>query len=171
MTQHFKPRKARRPSSKLTDIQQSLSSILGNERLQQVVGLTRLRRLWPHIVGAMMAQRSEPVELKMDQNGSMTLIIAVNHSTIAQQIIFLRDAIRSACFEQAKLGRIAKIFTRVQVISAPNNAQNSAVPKPVALNIKKQLASELKNIKNRTLRHAMFDARLAQLRYSLGDHP
>ncbi len=162
-------KKKLRKRSNLTDIHLNLSKILGSERLDQLVGLSRLRRLWPHIVGPMLAQRTEPIELKPSADGSTTLIIAVSHSTMAQQIIFLRDDIRKSCFEQARMGRIAKIFTRVQAVAGirPNKPKPDA--KPVSLLQKKQLASELKSIKNRQLRHAMFEARLAQLRYSTGE--
>ncbi|PCI42673.1 MAG: hypothetical protein COB41_09140 [Proteobacteria bacterium] len=158
-----------RARSKLTDIHHNLAEILGVERLDQLVGLSRLRRLWPHIVGPMMAQRTEPIELKPSADGSSSLIIAVSHSTMAQQIIFLRDDIRKSCFEQARIGRIAKIFTRVQAVAGIQTTKNMPEAKPIPLQQKKQLASELQSIKNRPLRHAMFEARLAQLRYSTGD--
>jgi len=162
-------KKAVRARSKLTDIHQNLAEILGVERLDQLVGLSRLRRLWPHIVGPMLAQRTEPIELKPSSDGSSTLIIAVGHSTMAQQIIFLRDDIRKSCFEQARMGRIAKIFTRVQTAAGIQPDKTMPEAKPVSLQQKKQLASELQSIKNRQLRHAMFEARLAQLRYSTGE--
>ena len=55
-------KKAVRTRSKLTDIHQNLAEILGVERLDQLVGLSRLRKLWPHIVGSMLAQRTEPID-------------------------------------------------------------------------------------------------------------
>jgi len=164
-------KKALRARSKLTDIQQNLADILGAERLDQMVGLSRLRRLWPHIVGPMLAQRTEPLEFNPSSDGSSTLIIAVSHSTMAQQIIFLRDDIRKSCFEQARMGRIAKIFTRVQAVAGIQTDTNEPEARSVSLQQKKQLASELQSIKNRQLRHAMFEARLAQLRYSTGELP
>ncbi|MDQ6954942.1 MAG: DUF721 domain-containing protein [Mariprofundaceae bacterium] len=158
-----------RTRSKLTDIHHNLADILGSERLDQLVGLSRLRRLWPDIVGPMLAQRTEPIEFKPSNDGSSTLVIAVNHSTMAQQIIFLRDDIRKSCFEKARMGRIAKIFTRVQAVAGIRPEKIKPEAMPVSLQKKKQLASELQNIKNRQLRHAMFEARLAQLRYSHGE--
>lgn len=162
-------KKSVRKKSQLTDIHHNLADILGAERLDKLVGLSRLRRLWPHIVGPMLAQRTEPVELKPHADGSSTLIIAVSHSTMAQQIIFLRDDIRKSCFEQARMGRIAKIFTRVQAVAGIQPEKSPPEARPVSLQQKKQLASELQSIKNRQLRHAMFEARLAQLRYSTGE--
>lgn len=162
-------KKTVRTRSKLTDIHHNLSEILGKERLDQLVGLSRLRRLWPDVVGPMLAQRTEPIELKPSSDGSSTLVIAVSHSTMAQQIIFLRDDIRKSCFEQARIGRIAKIFTRVQAVAGIQPDKSKPEAKPVNLQQKKQLASELQSIKDRPLRHAMFEARLAQLRYTIGE--
>lgn len=163
-------KKALRKKSQLTDIHHNLADILGGERLEQLVGLSRLRRLWPDIVGPMLAQRTEPVELKPNPEGGNILIIAVTHSTMAQQIIFLREDIRKSCFEQARMGKIAKIFTRVQTVAGIQADKTAPEPKPVSLTLKKLLASELQSIESRELRHAMFDARLAQLRYSNGEN-
>ena len=118
----------------------------------------------------MLAQRTEPVELKPNPEGGNILIIAVTHSTMAQQIIFLREDIRKSCFEQARMGKIAKIFTRVQTVAGIQADKTTPEPKPISLTLKKLLASELQSIESRELRHAMFDARLAQLRYSNGEN-
>jgi hypothetical protein len=164
-------KKALRKKSQLTGVQNSIAEILGHDKLDQLVGLSRLRRLWPDIVGTMLAQRTEPVDLKPSPNGGNMLIIAVTHSTMAQQITFLRDDIRKSCFEQARIGKISKIFTRVQTVAGiqPNNPIPE--PKPVSMDLKKLLASELQSIESRELRHAIFNARLAQLRYSNGETP
>jgi len=161
-------KKSVRKRSQLTEINRNLSSILGEDRLEKLIGLSRLRKLWPHIVGPMLAQRTEPVEFTPHADGSSTLVIGVTHSTMAQEITFQRDNIRQACFEQARMGRIAKVFTRIQSVAGIQEEHTAPEAKPVSLQEKKQLASELQNIKHRPLRHAMFEARLAQLRYSNG---
>jgi len=162
-------KKSLRKKSQLTDMHQSLSDILGVERLDQLVGLSRLRKRWKAIVGPMLGQRTEPYDLKRQADGSYHLVIAVTHSTMAQGIQLLRDDIRKACFEQAHISRIAKIFTHVQNVAGINDEKVKIIAKPVTLEQKKLLASGLQNIKNNDLRHAMFDARLAQLRYSNED--
>jgi len=155
----------KRPKAKLHGIQDEFSDILGAYRFEQLTGLARLRKIWGNVVGPMMSQRTEPVELHQDESGAYTLIIAVNHSTMAQQIIFLRDAIRTACFEQARISRIAKVFTRVQVGAGIQPDHAIVAAKPITLQQKKQLASDLQCIKDRALRCAMFEARLAQLQF------
>ncbi|MDQ6974374.1 MAG: DUF721 domain-containing protein [Mariprofundaceae bacterium] len=155
-----------RKASNLQSMQGNLAKILGTQRLQELSGLTRLRRLWPDIVGKMMASRTEPLQLKPGDGGSHILVIAVTHSTMAQEIVFLRDHIRQACFEHAHMGRISKIYTEVRVDAGFHEKD---IPVPLAnvtFSKKKELARELQSIKDVALRRAMFQARVAQLRYN-----
>ena len=152
--------------SNLRGIERDLSKILGEQRLHELSGLTRLRRLWPDIVGKMLAARTEPIELKPGVGGSYVLVIAVTHSTLAQEIIFLRDHIRQACFEKARIGRISKMFTQVKVRAGFHEEEVKKPLHVVSFGQKKQLASELQSIKDTAVRRAMFYAHVAQLRYS-----
>ena len=156
-----------RGKSQLKDMHRDLSSILGAQRLQQLSGLTRLRRLWPDIVGSMLAARTEPIELKPGEGDSYVLVIAVTHSTIAQEVHFLRDDIRRACFEKARMGRISKMYTQVQVGAGFRQERQIMPTRSISLTQKKQLARELQTIKDIALRRAMFYAHVAQLQYSL----
>jgi len=156
---------ARNPS-KLNDLNGNLAKILGKERLHELSGLTRLRRLWPDIVGKMLASRTEPLQLKPGEGDSHILVIAVTHSTMAQEIIFLRDQIRQACFEHAHMGRISKVYTEVRMDAGFRETDQPIKTFYVSLSKKKELARELQSIKDAALRRAMFKARVAQLRYN-----
>jgi len=154
-----------RKASNLQGVQGNLAKILGAQRLQELSGLTRLRRLWPDIVGKMLANRTEPLQLKPGEGDSHILIIAVTHSTMAQEIVFLRDHIRQACFEHARMGRISKIYTEVKMDAGFREKDVPIKTVHVTLSKKKELARELQSIKDVALRRAMFKARVAQLRY------
>ncbi|MBL1352652.1 MAG: DUF721 domain-containing protein [Zetaproteobacteria bacterium] len=154
-----------RKISNLQGMEGNLAKILGTQRLQELSGLTRLRRLWPDIVGKMLASRTEPLQLKPGEGDSHILVIAVTHSTMAQEIVFLRDQIRQACFEHARMGRISKIYTEVRMDAGFHESKHAVKVSSVSLGKKKELARELQSIKDIALRRAMFKARVAQLRY------
>ncbi len=156
---------AKKKSQALHGISGDLAHILGTQRLQELSGLARLRRLWGKVVGEMMASRTEPLFLKPGEGGSHILVIAVTHSTMAQEIVFLRDHIRRACFEHAGIGRISKIYTEVRVDAGFKEVVQPVATQSISWQQKKQLARELKGINDGTLRRAMFKARLAQLTY------
>jgi len=156
---------ARKPSN-LHNLNNPLAKILGRQQLQEISGLTRLQRLWPEIVGKMLSSRTEPLQLKPGKDGSHILVIAVTHSTMSQEIVFLRDQIRQACFEHARMGRISKIYTEVRATAGFRKEDVPIKTSPVSLSKKKELARELQSIKDVALRRAMFKARVAQLRYN-----
>jgi len=152
-------------TSNLDGLNAHLAKVLGRQRLQELSGLARLRRLWPEIVGKMLASRTEPLQLKPGEGDSHILVIAVTHSTMAQEIVFLRDHIRQACFEHAHMGRISRIYTEVRTNAGFREEHTAVKISPVSWSKKKELARELQNIKDVALRRAMFKARVAQLRY------
>ena len=154
-----------RPRSKLTGLQGSLADILGPESFEQLVGIARLRRAWPDIVGTMLAARSEPLQIERLADDGQCLWVAVDHASIGQQIRFLRDDIRKACFRQAGVGDLHKIRWRLQPAAGIKPKARAAGPKKVAFAKKRELALELACIKDRALRRAAFQARLAQLAY------
>lgn len=143
-------------------INTDVSKLLGEDRMQRIAMLTRLRRAWADMIGPMLAAATEPIEVRPQPDGSVHLIIAVNHSIMAQQIMFLRDDIRAACLQQCQIERIAKIFTRVQAVAGIVDEHPKRTARAVSFSKKKQLASALTNVKDSTLRRAMFQARLAQ---------
>jgi hypothetical protein len=154
----------KRPRSKLTSAQTGIAEILGHDRFIELSMISKLRRLWPEIVGPMMAARTEPVSIEKDGDINC-LFIAVDHPIMSTQIRFLRDDIRKACFKRCRIESLGKVRTRVQPDAGIKVTKKIRKPSKVSLLEKKQVASELESIKDRKLRHAMFDARVAQLKY------
>ncbi len=153
-----------RPRSKLKPAQNGIAEILGHDRFVELSIISKLRRVWPDIVGPMMAARTEPVSIEKDGDVNC-LFIAVDHPIMSQQIRFLRDDIRKACFKRCNIESLAKVRTRVQPEAGIKNETKVTRPSRVSLDEKKQVASELRSVKDRSLRHAMFDARVAQLKF------
>ncbi|GAV19360.1 hypothetical protein MMIC_P0294 [Mariprofundus micogutta] len=158
--------KNKRSRSQLSSVHNNLSEILGEEALGELIGISRLRRAWPDIVGPMMATRTEPVQLEhLDGNG-ICLWVAVDHSIMSQQIRFLRDQIREACFKHAGIRNLHKIRSRVQPGAGIKAKAPKAKPKRVSFRQKRALAKDVMNIKDRGLRKAIFKAHLAQIAYN-----
>jgi hypothetical protein len=145
-------------------VNQDIGQLLGEDRMQRLAVLSRLRRSWAAMLGPMLAAVTEPEEARLQADGSIHLIIAVNHSMIAQQVLFLRQEIRQACSDHCHIERIAKIFTRVRPYAGVVPTQ---APKPqpavVSLTQKKHIAATLANIPDKNIRLAMFQAQVAQL--------
>lgn len=142
-----------------------MADILGTERLDHFVALSRLRHHWPDILGPMMAARTEPVNIEPMEDGNNRLWIAVNHSAMAQQIRFLRDEIRKACSRHCGIYNLVEIRTKVQAdagITPPAPVR----ARPVPLATRKRLAREIASVKDKRLRRALFQARIAQLAFS-----
>ena len=157
----------KRPRSRLTGLHHNLAEILGEESLDQLIGISRLRSAWPDIVGGMMASRTEPIQIEHLADGGLCLWIAVDHSIMAQQIRFLRDDIRKACFKHARISNLYKIRSRMQPGAGIKTGKKQIRPSPVPFRSKRKLALEVGSIKDRTLRKAAFQARLAQLAYEM----
>lgn len=157
----------KRPRSRLIGLHHNLAKILGEESLDQLIGISRLRRVWPDIVGTMMASRTEPVQIECLADGGLCLWIAVDHSIMAQQIRFLRDDIRKACFKHARISKLHKIRTRMLPGAGIKAGEKIIRPKALPFRTRRKLALELGSIKDRTLRKAAFQARLAQLAYEM----
>jgi len=155
----------KRSRSNLAGIHDNLAKILGRDSLDQLISLSRLRRAWPHIVGTMMATRTEPLQLQPIEDDGVCLWVGVDHSIMAQQIRFLRDDIRKACFKQAGLTNLHKISTRM----LPGSGIKAAKPTPqrrvISFREKRRLALDVASIKDRSLRQAAFQAQAAQLAY------
>jgi len=161
-------RRNKRPRSKLDGIHDNLAKILGKDALDQLISLSRLRRAWPHIVGTMMATRTEPLQLQGIENNGLCLWVGVDHSIMAQQIRFLRDDIRKACFKHAGLTNLHKISTRI--LPGAGIKQPKAKPQRRTLQFheKRRLALDVASIKDRTLRKAAFQAAMTQLAFKDG---
>lgn len=154
----------KRPRSRLTSIHQGLNDILGGDRLEMLLAITRLRRQWHNIVGPMMAVRTEPVQIEALDEGNC-LWIAVDHPVMAQQIRFLRDDIRKACFRESRMESLIKIRTRVRD-GAGIKPEAKKIKRAVSFAEKKEAARELHAVSDKTLRRAMFEARVAQLAFN-----
>lgn len=155
-------RRKARPPAQLANIQKNFSDILGETHFEELAALARLRQGWPHIVGPMLAQRTEPAHLEFTEKGKI-LWVAVYHSTLAQQIVFLRDDIRKACSRETGLHGIINIRTRVNAkAGVPLPKVRKPLP-PLSLGQCKAVAKTLQSIKDKSLRRVMFQARIAQL--------
>ncbi len=159
--------RSKRPRSRLTGLHHNLAEILGEESLDQLIGISRLRRAWPDIVGDMMTSRTEPIQLEHLTDGGWCLWVAVDHSIMAQQIRFLRDDIRKACFKHAGISELYKIRSRMLPGAGIKSGKKPIKPKSLPFRSKRKLALELASIKDRTLRKAAFQARMAQLAYEM----
>jgi len=155
----------KRSRSKLTGLHDNLADILGEESLQQLIGIARLRRAWPYIVGGMMSARTEPLQIEQLPDGGICLWVAVDHSIMAQQIRFLRDDIRKACYKHAGISDLYRIRSRVQPGAGIKTRQAPRKPTPLSLTEKRRLALDVASIKDRTLRKAAFQARMSQKMY------
>lgn len=150
-----------RPRSRLTALQSGLSDVLGADQLKQLADVGRIRRDWAKIVGAMLAQHTEPLNI---ENG--TLHIAVDHPAMAQQIRFLHEEMRKACFRQCRVTGISNIKSRHQPgAGMPTSRSARPVARKLSLSDKKAVAREIRMVRNKLLRRAMFEARVNQLRY------
>ncbi|MCF7820895.1 MAG: DUF721 domain-containing protein [Mariprofundaceae bacterium] len=155
----------KRPRSRLTPAYNNIAGILGHDRFSELVAISQLRRIWADIVGEMMAARTEPVSIEKD-GGVNCLFIAVDHPIMSQQIRFLRDDIRKACFKRCQIETLVKVRTRLQPGAGIKGKKNRTIKNKISLSDKKRVALELETIKDHALKRAIFDARIAQLRYS-----
>jgi len=157
-----------RPRATLTGVHDNLADILGEESLQQLIGIARLKRAWPNIVGAMMATRTEPIQIEHLKGDALCLWIAVDHSIMGQQIRFLRNDIRKACYKHAHITNLHHIRSRLQPGAGIKPKPTAAKPAPLSLTQKRALALDVASIKDRTLRQAAFHARMTQMMYAGG---
>jgi len=136
-----------------------LSDVLGKEKLEKLAGVARLRRMWPTMVGSVLAQHTEPINIETD-----TFLIAVDHPAMAQQIRFLQQEIRDACFRKCHVSSIKRIRTRMQ--PGAGIYIHGRPPSPahiIGLHEKKAIAKTLRHVADKPLRRAMFDAYLASI--------
>ncbi len=147
----------KRKRARLAPLEHGLADVLGAERLARLSEITRLQRRWPEVVGAMLASCTRPVTIE-----SGCLVIAVSHPTIAQQIRFLQQEIREACFRKCSIGGITRLRTRVQPDIAVIRPERRPEPGPVSFASRKRIAADLRGLKHHELRRAIFRARLAQ---------
>jgi len=147
----------KRKRSQLKSIENGLAEVLGAEKLSRLADISRLQRRWPEIVGPMLSTCTRPITIETG-----CLLIAVNHSTVAQQIRFLQQEIRDACFHKCRVKGISRLRTRMQSDIAVQNPLQKASPAKVSLSRKKRIATELRDVEDRALKRAIFHARVAQ---------
>jgi len=156
---------ARRKKSELKALNLNFSKLFDAERMQRLTSIAVLRRYWVDIVGAMMAARSEPIAIEPQQDGSLGLIIAVDHSVIAQQIRLLHEDIRKACFLKCKLQGLSKVWTRVQAGAGIREEKKVYIIHDIHCKDLRALALSLQDVEDKPLRRQMFQAATAQLKY------
>jgi len=150
-----------RPRSQLKALQTGLSEVLGEEQQKRLGDICRVRRDWAKIVGPVLAQHTEPLNIEKG-----CLHIAVDHPVMAQQIRFLQDKIRQACFKQCRVTGISNMRSRHQPgAGIPSKSTTRIVSRQLSLSDKKAIARELSLVRNKSLRFAMFEARVNQQRY------
>lgn len=148
---------SKRKRSQLTPIENGLAEVLGAEKLARLADISRLQRRWPEIVGPMLSASTQPINIETN-----CLLIAVNHSTVAQQIRFLQQEIRDACFHKCRIKGISRLRTRMQPDIAVQKPKQKLKPSNISLSQKKTIVLELKGIDNRKLKRAIYEARIAQ---------
>ncbi len=157
-------RRTRKPSE-LKPLEVTLSKVLDAAYMQRLGSVARLRRQWHDIVGTMLAERSEPVAIEPQADGSLGLLIAVHHSSTAYQIRMLHEEIRKACFKRCKLQGLSKVWTRVQAGAGIRHERSQRVLQEVGCRELRLLAQSLQVVEDKPLRKMMFDAGKAQLQY------
>lgn len=153
-----------RPRSQLTRLERDLTSVLGEDNIGPIMAISRLRKLWPDIVGPMMSLRTEPVRIEEHVDGDR-LWVAVDHSIMAQQIRILRNDILHACRNRVHINNLTQIRTQM-VAGAGIHRITPARLMPISLQLRKSIARSLQHVDNIKLRRAIFKARLAQLSHS-----
>jgi len=153
------PRK--RSKSSLQAIEASLGGILGKRQMQTLATLGRLRKLWPRIVGQMLALHSEPASLERGN-----LLVEVDHPALAQQIRFLESEILAACGQRFHIHNLTRIRSRFRSgagISTLKSPRMKRIKAP--LSEKKDIAHQLRNIKNPELKRALYGAQISQIEH------
>jgi len=158
-------RRSGRKTSQLKPINASLNAILSPERMMRLSGIGILRRRWADIVGTMMAERSEPIALEPQKDGSLGLIIAVDHSVIAQHIRLLHEDIRKACFRHSKIENLSKVWTRVQAGAGIREVKKEHKINTVTCKELRLFAINLQDVEDKSLRRLMFQAAIAQFTF------
>ncbi len=154
---------AKRKTSELKPLNLNFKKVFDAERMQRLTSIATLRKYWAHIVGTMMAERSEPIAIEPQQDGSLGLIIAVDHPVIAQHIRLLHEDIRKACFTQCKLQGLSKVWTRVHAGAGIREERKVKKSNVICCSDLRRLAERLQDVEDKALRKQMFLAAAAQL--------
>ncbi len=161
MATHRRTRKA----SELKALNINLNKFIDAERMQRLTSIAILRRYWHDIVGTMMAERTEPVAIEPQHDGSLGLLIEVDHPVIAD--IIRRDLyndIRLACFKRCKLHGLTKVWTKIQDGAGIREEKIVKHQRDVSYPELRLLAESLQDVEDKALRRQMFRAATAQLR-------
>lgn len=153
----------KRGKARLNRLGSELSGVLGADQLARLTDIARLRRSWTDILGPMLSLRSEPVSID-----SSCLWIAVDHPAMAQQIRFLQREIIEACFRKEGVRGVSRLRTRIRPEAGMGKSDPAEpVSRTVSWQQKKRIARELHGMDNRKLKRAIFQARIAQLTFSV----
>ncbi len=163
MATHRKTRK----NSELKALNISFHKFIDAERMQRLTSIAILRKHWHDIVGNMMAERCEPVAIEPQPDDSLGLIIAVNHSVIADMIrLEFHENIRKACYSRCKLLGLSKVWTRVQPTAGIREEKKEHILNDLACSDLRLLAQSIQDVKDKPLRKEVFRAALAQLKFT-----
>ncbi len=113
-----------------------------------------------------MAERCEPTAIEPQPDGSLALMIAVNHSVIADMIrLEFHEHIRKACFRQCKLQGLSKVWTHVKAGAGIKQEKKTIKINKVQCADLRGLAQSLQVVEDKALRKQMFQAGAAQLMF------
>jgi len=158
---------ARRKTSELKPLKLSINKLLSPERMLRLSSIGILRQHWGDIIGPMMAERCEPIAIEPQQDGSLGLIIAVDHSVIAGHVRLLHEDIRKACFKRCRLQGLTKVWTKMQAGAGIREVKREQHINQINYTELRLLAESLQDVEDKALRRLMFQAGVAQLRFKL----
>jgi len=158
---------ARRKASELKPIHLHVNKMLSPERMLRLSSISILRRCWADIVGNMLAERSEPIAIRPQPDGSLGLILAVNHSVIGDMIrLDFHEKIRVECFKRCKLQGLRKVWTEVHAGAGIRQVKKKRIQHDLSCHDLRALAQSVQDVENKALRRAMFQTQVAQMMFT-----
>ncbi len=159
------PHRRTRNTSDLQRLSISLNKVINAKRMQRLTGVAILRRHWHDVVGTMLAERSEPIAIEPQADGTLALVIAVDHSVFANMIHHdMHHDIRIACFKRCKLQGLTKVWTRIQPGAGIRESQKVKIQQHISCRELRILAESLQDVEDKALRRQMFQAATAQIK-------
>lgn len=140
----------------------SLSAVLDPDTIKALSEIASLRRSWPDIVGPMLAERSEPLSIEQD-----CLIVAADHSVMAQELRLLQSQILRACAKRCGIQNVKRLRTRIQDgVGTPPPLASARRPHPLSFSNCKRIVRRMQGLDGHELRYAFFRAQAFQLMYA-----
>jgi len=141
----------------------SLNTVFDADMIQALSAVACLRRSWPEIVGPMLAERSEPLSIEQQ-----CLIVAADHSVMAQELRLLQSQILGACSKRCGIRDVTRLRTRVQDgVGTPSPAaKRQRARRQLSIGECKGLVRSMRGLDDHELRHAFFRAQAFQQMYA-----